>query len=277
MIKLIHAGIRRYLRSVLFWFAVIATICNAAWCGYYTKCWYFSTTCIIIELIIFAILISWLTGRELNEGIFRNKVISGYTKAKIFFSEIILGTGACLLLFLIFAVIFTAYNSYVFTFVTFEVLTKIFIDVLLINLIFAAISVTLSCLIPHMAASIIINVVFAVLLIFISCSMTSIIYQTEYVEAGDENYTYEEAVRSTNDSVSKVYKFIYHVLPYSHIVDYSYLSEDWFGSNAPDTHTTQIAIYNDARTANTNLIYSIFVLVAICGIGALCFSKNDLK
>jgi len=34
MSKLLHAGIRRYTKSLVFWLSVVSTIIIAIWCGY---------------------------------------------------------------------------------------------------------------------------------------------------------------------------------------------------------------------------------------------------
>ncbi len=302
MIKLIHAGIRRYLRSALFWFAVIATICNATWCGYYTGNSYFSCAYVVVEFIIYAILISWLTGRELNEGIFRNKVISGHTKTKIFFSEIILGFIACTMLFLIFAVIFCCLNSYVFSFVYYSLIIKILFDVLLTNLCFAAILVSTSCLISPIAATTVVNILFVLVLVFTSEAMLTIIngiepeYITEYEYRQELRYDLDGSAYSVDVPIpgteyevknpnyvhtpfSEIYTVLYNVLPFGHIIDYTEFTEGWFGLEVKaelQKYDTEI-IYYDADGINENLIYSIFVLIAICGAGVLCFRRKDIK
>lgn len=304
MLKLINAGIRRYLTSILFWFAVIATVINACWCGYFASKSYFPSPCIIIELVIFAILISWLTGREYSEGIFRNKIISGHIKVKIFLSEIILGLIACTVLFLIFTVIFTCQNTYVFTFVSTGLLVKIFIDTLLVNLCFASISVSVSCLVPHMAATIIANTLLVLALVFISEAMVLVLdgSEPEYIT----EYEYQQVTRYENDGTAynvdvaipgtahkiknpdyvdnssavfyKLYNVLFDILPFGHIIEYTSFTEGWFGLEAQRSAQkyTEI-IYYVCDGINTNIIYSIFVLLAVCGIGAFCFRRSDLK
>ena len=85
MIKLLRAGVRRYLHSVVFWLASIVTVAVAVLCANGARNFYLEDFYIMIEFIIFAVMISWLVGGEYDEGIFRNKVISGHTKVSIFY------------------------------------------------------------------------------------------------------------------------------------------------------------------------------------------------
>ena len=87
MQNLLCAGIRRYIRNIVFWLAIIATSVAATLCAVDTRKHYFDDFYCVIVFISLAVVISWLVGRENDEGIFRNKTVAGYTKGQIFISE----------------------------------------------------------------------------------------------------------------------------------------------------------------------------------------------
>ena len=97
MAKLLRAGIRRYLHSIIFWLAFIATAAIACICATEAKKYGVEDIYAVIGFLINAILIVMSVGREYSDGGFRNKVINGHTKGNIFISELILGVGAVLL------------------------------------------------------------------------------------------------------------------------------------------------------------------------------------
>lgn len=87
MIKLLRAEARRYFKNVLFWIGIAALLI----CGlYFGTLENLDVTYHLVVPIVMAVLISLIVGREYSDGGFRNKIISGHSKGKIFFAEWIL-------------------------------------------------------------------------------------------------------------------------------------------------------------------------------------------
>ena len=99
MMKLLRAGYRRYFRNILFWIALAASAILGALCGVRVKDdTRLDDMYIVVGFMIFAALIALMIGREFSDGGFRNKITSGHTKGKVFFSEYILALTICLIL-----------------------------------------------------------------------------------------------------------------------------------------------------------------------------------
>lgn len=73
MQNLLCAGIRRYTRNIVFWLAIIATVVAAVLCSVNTRQLYFDDFYCMVVFISLAVMISWLVGRENDEGIFKKQ------------------------------------------------------------------------------------------------------------------------------------------------------------------------------------------------------------
>lgn len=81
MIKLLRSEARRYFKNVLFWLGIAALLI----CGlYFGTLENLDVTYHLVVPIVMAVLISLIVGREYSDGGFRNKIISGHSKGKIF-------------------------------------------------------------------------------------------------------------------------------------------------------------------------------------------------
>ena len=307
MSKLIRAGVRRYVRNIVFWLAIVATAVAGVIGARGARDFWFDDFYCVIVLFALAVMISWLVGRENDEGIFRNKVVSGHTKGQIYLSELILGVGACVLMFLIFAGIFTAFNSYVFTKASISVCIRIFLDSLLVTMCFGAILVTASCLIPKRAIGVIVNIVVVFAIVFMAYGVQDIVQQEEYYTECDFEYVTEVdengnscvvgyEIEGTERLVKNpqyvggvmriVYQTVYDILPYGHISEYVYLTNDWFGYDYYNTHfpdegfewNKDCTLTDEQSTnINVNLIYSVVINSVVIAIGYVCFRKKELK
>lgn len=301
MNKLLRAGMRRYARSSIFWLAILITIIVAAICGYDTRGFYLNDIYIIIALVANAVLISWLVGREYEEGIFRNKVISGHPKGRIFLSELILGVGICVALYLLFAFIFLCFNSYILGVAPTAPVIKMFIGCLLVTACFSALLVTVSCLVSHRAVIAIVNILLVFGIAFASYGLQRVAeqeeywaeYDYEYVTEFDENgnpyevgYAIEGSERLVKNPdyidgpIRDICEIAYRVLPYGHITQYVSLTNDWFGYDNYDNWTAvkNLAVTSkDDLNININLIYAAIEFIAICSIGYFSFRRKEIK
>ena len=300
MNKLLRAGIRRYTHNIVFWLTLVVTGVIAVIGANTARAFYFNDAYCMVVFFAFAVMISWMVGRENEEGIFRNKVVSGHTKGQIYISELILGIGACLIMFFLFAGIFIALNSYVFTKVSFVVCVRIFFDALLVNVCFAVILVTLSCLISKRAIIAIVNIILVLAMIFATYAVERIVNQKEYyIEweyeeqmVTDESGTYsysapiegsEHEVKNPNyidGPVRTVFETLYRIIPYGHMTEYISLTHAWFGYDYLTWETSDknfTVTQEDIAGINTNLIWSVIVNGVICVAGYIGFRKKELR
>lgn len=304
MTKLLRAGIRRYLHSFVFWLAIAITVVSAVMCGNHARALYYDDPYIIIVLAAAAAMVSWLVGRENGEGIFRNKLVSGHSKGNVFLSELILGIGACVLMYLLFAVIFLCFNSYIIGVVSTVPALKIFLSCMLATACFAAIFVTVSCLVPQRAIIAIINILLVFGLIFAVYTLQERLNQPEYyyecdyreVQYTDEYGNVHMQMEPVEDSERQIennryldspwreiFEVTNNVLPYSHfndaefIVGYWFGYTDYFGEDTWENSANLEVTKESERMLTYNVIYSAVVLLVISGIGYISFRKKDLK
>ncbi len=308
MSNLLRAGVRRYIRNIVFWLALVTTCVVAVISAVNARESYYDDFYCMVVFISLAVAISWLVGRENDEGIFRNKVVAGYNKGQIYLSELILGIGTCLVMFLLFAGIFTAFNSYVFAKASVVVCLGIFADALLVNVCFGVILITVSCLVSKRAIVAIVNIILVLALIFASYSVQGIVEQDEYYTEWDYEETvvtdeFGTHVSSTpiegsehqvknpeyiDGPVRTVAETLYNILPYGHITEYCYLTNDWFGYEyfdlLPEENVTWETSGKDLTLSKEaildiyeNLIWSVALNVAVCALGFICFRKKELR
>jgi ABC-type transport system involved in multi-copper enzyme maturation permease subunit len=307
MSKLLRAGIRRYFHNIVFWATLIVTSIVAIFASATARSYYFDDIYCMIVFISLAVLVSCLVGNENEEGIFRNKVVSGYTKGQVYVSELILGVSACLIMFITFTLIFVAFNSYVFTKAPLGVCFDIFLDSLLVHICIAIILVTISCLVPKRVIIAIINIVFVLAMVCGSYVCQSVVNQEKYYL----EYEYEETVVTDefgthltsvpidgsgyqvenphymDGPVRVVAETFYDILPYGHITEYIGLTTDWFGyEQYGNSHHNNLSWETSAKVTvpqyatkeiRTNLIYSVIVIVAVYCMGFISFRKRDLR
>lgn len=308
MSNLLRAGVRRYVRNIVFWLAIVATVVAAVICAVSTRQHYFDDFYCVIVFFALAVVISWLVGRENDEGIFRNKTVAGYTKGQIYISELILGIGTCVILFVIFAVIFTAFNSYVFTKASLAACLGIFVDSLLVNVCVTVILTTISCLISKRYIVAIVNIILVFAMFFAAYGVQGIVDQDEYFTEWD----YEETVitdgpntyvssvpiegsehqvknpRYVDGPLRTVAETIYNILPYGHITEYCSITNDWFGYEYYDlfpeenltweTSGKDLTLTKEAMAdIYENLIWSVALNIAVCALGFICFRKKELR
>lgn len=303
MSKLLRAGVRRYLHSFVFWLGLIATVALALRGGYRTYMYYVEDPYIMLEFMVFAVVICWMVGREYREGIFRNKVICGHSKGKIFLSELILAEGAAIVMFLIYAGIFTAFNSYTFGVLPTSIFVWMFVDMLLVNLFFAALITAIACLISNRYITLVVSVVLVVAVAFASNQLINLLRQPEYYEEYDyERVEYKdnkgnvfvsfepipETVRRIENphyvggALRQVMIVAEHASPYCHVYEYSSMSFTWFGYGyyGEEYWLEQVGAMpteEDIHDTAFNSLYTLAMLGAVSAAGYFCFRRKELK
>lgn len=310
MIKLLHAGLRRYLKSAVFWLGIVATvICGVVTGSEATK--YLDDFFITFQFFIFAIVAVWHIGRENDEGILRNKISTGHTKGKIFLSELILGTVMCSLMFLIHSAIFAIFNSYVFTVVTSDVLIKLFIDFFLVNIAINTICIFFAALMPHRAISAIVTILLIFCVSeFLAPEIDSMLSQDEYIYEYDyEEVTFtdpfghlgvqEEAIPGTErkyenpkyiSGISRNFlEAFYKSLPWAHLTNaydtiHPYLGlsykftyvENPYGHPLESKDSFSITEEQD-QMLTEGIVWSAGLFVVISALGYLGFRRREFK
>ena len=315
MIKLLRACIRRYTHNIIFWISSILTIGISINVAYSARWTFFDDAMVITQMIIHAIMISWVVGKEFKEGIFRNKLIAGHSKGNIFFAELISGVGIAFVLYFLCGVIFIVFNSYETPLLPASLIVKIFVDYVLLNMCLAAIFVTISCLLSQQAIIAIANII----LVLIMCIGTQRVYEkisqpqyferhetvnTEWIDENGNIRYREEKVEGSEYLVDNptyvggvkrdVYEVFYKFSPYGHINEFVFFNIDWHGYDyirnkladtlgmTPDEAWGQVIGDNEisdeaVATFSGNLIYSSILLIVTSALGYIVFRKKEFK
>lgn len=166
MSRLLYSGFRRYFKSYLFWLSLAGAIVLGVLSGVSVKERYvLDDWQIIAGFLMYAVLLSLMIGREFGDGSFRNKIITGHTKGKIFVSEYIVALTTCLILCAITAGVFALLNISLFQRISMELVAKAIIGFILFVISFITITVSLCMLIARR----VVMVVVAILLVVSSC------------------------------------------------------------------------------------------------------------
>ena len=313
MTKLLRACVRRYTHNMIFWIAAVLTIGLGISIAHSTRMTYYDDALVIAQMLIHAVMISWVVGKEFKEGIFRNKVIVGHSKGSIFLSELICGVGIAFVLYFLCAVIFVAFNFYEVPLLPASLIVKIFVDYMLLNMCLAAIFVTISCLFSQQAIIAIVNIALVLVMTTASQRLYAQLSQPQYLERYETinsewidengNIRYKEVkVEGSEYYVDNptyvggvkrdIYDTIYKLSPYGHIIEFVYFNMDWHGyeyflNNPVDGMTgeeTWELIIGDneitdetIETFSSHLMYSAILLIATSAVGYIGFRKKEFK
>ena len=313
MTKLLRACIRRYTHNTIFWIAAVLTIGLGISIAHSTRMTYYDDALVIAQMLIHAVMISWVVGKEFKEGIFRNKVIVGHSKGRIYLSELICGVGIAFVLYFLCAVIFVAFNFYEVPLLPASLIVKIFVDYVLLNMCLAAIFVTISCLFSQQAIIAIANIALVLVMTTASQRLYAQLSQPQYLERyetvntewidekGNIRYR-EEKVEGSEYNVDNptyvggvkrdIYDTVYKFSPYGHIIEFVYFNMDWHGyeyfmdnpaEGMTGEETWELIIGDNEITDETidtfssNLIYSAILLIATSAVGYIGFRKKEFK
>lgn len=313
MTKLLRACVRRYAHNTIFWIATILTLVIAVSVSVSARTTFYDDAMVIAQMVIHAVMISWVVGKEFKEGIFRNKAIVGHSKGSIFLAELISAVGIAFVLYLLYAIIFVTVNFYEVPLLPISLVVKIFVDYVLLNMCLAAIFVTVACLFSNQATTAIVNIILVLLMVVGSQRLYGDLSQPQYYERYetvnsewiDENGNIryrEEKIEGSEYLVDNptyiggvkrdIYETIYNLSPYGHIIEFVYFNMDWHGydyfmNNPADgmtgEETWEQVIGDNEITDDTlamfdrNLIYSCILLVLASSIGYIGFTKKELK
>lgn len=104
MLKLIRAGFFRYFHSTVFWVSGGLSLILSVFFGYdlshevtLNEYWFFFAT------VVFAVLLSLSVGGEVSTNA-KNKLVKGYSRTRIFFSEWIVACAVTSILFLVYLI-----------------------------------------------------------------------------------------------------------------------------------------------------------------------------
>jgi len=281
MMKLLRAGYRRYFSNILFWIALVASaILGVASGARLKESARLDDMYVTLGFLIFAAFTSLMIGREFTDGGFRNKITSGYTKGKVFFSEYILALSACLIFTLVAAGTITLMNPSAYGNILPELLIKSIIGYLLLIVSMVTMIFVVSILISRKA----ISAVLALLLVIglfsaayeIDLALNRPEFQREMVQREDGMWELTEGTEKNLNYIDSPMRenltFIVNVIPIGQAIQYN----EWV---APlfNPLNIRILIGEEEKLLNTMPFYSLGTTIVLLAGAYVVFRKKDFK
>ena len=276
MNKLLRAGFCRYLKNPLAAIAAVASLVIGLWGGV-NAVFTIDDVFLIALFITFAAFISLLIGREHSDGGFRNKVIKGYTKGQIFFSEWLLHTLICLAMLGVFLVGFCLTGHEVLALVPGGMLALIVLCFVCMLVAIVTLLCVLALFIDNRAVAAILSVFLVVGLLFASYSIDAALSSPQYYQIGHCDEANEVVLWEQVENPRYV-KGVWRVL----LTHLNYTIP--LGQSEPLLELIGIWNYEETQVDLSQLnvvkllpVYSLCVTMAVGGIGYALFRRRDLK
>ena len=281
MMKLLRAGYRRYFRNILFWIAAAASAILGFMSGVRVKeDTRLDDMYIVVGFIIFAALIALMIGREFSDGGFRNKITSGHTKGKVFFSEYILALTVCLILSFIATGAFAILNASAYGHILPGLLVKSIIGYVFL----VASMVTMIFVVSVLLSKKAVSAVLALLLVFglylaayqIDFELSRPEFQKEMVQREDGMWELtggtEKNPQYIDSPLRENLTFIVNIIPIGQAIQYNEWVVPLF-----DPINVRILIGEEEKLLNTMPFYSIGTTIVLLAGAYVVFRKKDFK
>ena len=281
MSKLLRAGYRRCFRNILFWIALAASALLGFASGARLKeSAMLDDMYVIFGFLIFAAFTSLMIGREFSDGGFRNKITSGYTKGKVFFSEYIVVLTICLIYTLVAAGIVSLMNPSAYGNILPELLIKSIIGYLLLIVSMITIIFVVSVLISRKAVAAVLALLLVIGLYLaayeIDFALSRPEFQKEMVQREDGMWELTGGTEKNPNYIDSPMRenltFIVNVIPIGQAIQYN----EWV---APlfDPINVRILMGEEEKLLNTMPFYSLGTTIVLLAGAYVIFRKKDFK
>lgn len=289
MTKLLRAVLRRYFKSLAFWLILGSTVANGLLSGSLLNSeGTLEDAFLAAEFVLFAVLISLSVGREYSDGGFRNKLIAGHTKGKVFVSEYIAALCLCFAMYLLWCCAVAVMNSDSVMRIMGELLCYTAVGFIALGLCMISVIFAVCILIPRRAVT---SVVGILLVLCLSGAAYMIKYELNHSETTVE-YLYDESGRpiGPSDAVPNpkyvggvqrdVYVFLNGINPFGAMLEYKGEVYPFFRRNAYMMSQTVLDIelsetVTDKFTALP--IYQLGTALVFVSAGFFLFRKKDFN
>lgn len=290
MCKLLRAGVSRYIHNPLTWICLAAAVFCGVWGGVHIRREYMPDWVYFVGLfLVQAVLSSLLIGAELGNGMHRNKLVCGYTRGMLFFSELILALGSILILCISFLVPFVAILLPLLGIFPGELLGGMLLSFILLHLSLGCIFVTLSCLISRRVISSVLCLLIVIAMVWGAYQLFVGLLQPETIQTGAEMIG-NELVWTTEPNPNYIggwkriaFQIAVRVLPFGQLLEMLEISDRYFWVQNPYLSDYKIETLLPEITSEQGAmiwslpLYSIVLMAVLCMVGYLCFRKKEFK
>ena len=291
MSKLLRAGIRRHLHSMVFWICLLVSLGLGVLNGFrFQEYGSLDEERFIAGFLIFTVLISISIGKEFHEGAVRNKVIVGCSRAKVFFSELVLATLSTILCFVLISTPVILMNLKQIECFTATNAAKIIVGILLINISVSVICCTICMIFSHRVVAPIICILL-ILCTFILSNSISVRLEARkhefYYEYNQETGEMDEFVskninpRYIDEPLRTVLDIFTNAVPEGQIKEYEDILKEATGYSEYDYDNERWIPYNltdkQIGVLNTHPYYSLGTIFIFSFVGFFVFKKKNLN
>ncbi len=279
MSSLLSAGIHRYRRSAVFWVMLLTALVLGAITGAIADSSSQLNAAYLFGLfLVSAIQISLMIGAEFNNGAFRNKLIAGHSKGKVFLSELLLSLTSATVLFIAHYGAFVLLNLSRFDRLETVETAQVIFGAWLMHLAFAAVCTAVCFFIPYNSAiAAVVNIILVIVMMFAAAELHLKLnereYNTVYVADENGNMVAKDEINPgyipPDSAEYAVIHGVYYLMPCGQLNDYQYALSDLWNDREPNEKYLE-----DLKTAP---IYSFTAMILFSAAAYLCFRKKDLK
>lgn len=279
MIKLLRAGFRRAFKSIIFWLGLCASLLLGVITALNTRSyWALDDAYIMPFFVIIAIVISLLIVAEHSNGALRNKIVVGYSKSAVYFTNLIVLSAFSLIASLIYLGVFSLLMvGYTGIFPTYALIVSA-VGFVLVTLSYTVILASISMMISQRA----INVVVCILLVFATVFTIYEIHdelgRPEFFEVITNIYGEQKPKRYENSRYiggikREILQNIEWLIPCGSIIEYTKIIKPFFGQynivlNLTAEQMSHLKILP---------LYSVFSIFSAGALGWCFFRKKELK
>ena len=280
MIKLLRAGFRRSFKSIIFWLGLCASLLLSVIAALNTRSsWALDDAYIMPFFVIIAIVISLLIGTEHGNGAMRNKIVVGYSKSAVYFTNLIVLMSFSLIASLIYLGVFSLLMvGYTGIFPTYALVVSA-VGFVLVTLSYTVILVSVSMMISQKAVNAVVCFLIVLATVFVIYVIDDALGQSQFVEIvtnvnnGDFQTIRAENPRYIGGTQRKILQNIEWFIPYGSMIEYMKIIKPFFGKY-------NIVLNLTAEKASHLKILPLYSILSVFSAGVLgwyFFRKKELK
>lgn len=297
MLKLLHAGFFRYLHSTAFKVCALCTFLLGVLFAYQlsdgvelNEYWFFG------ETAVFVILITLSVGTEMRSGI-RPKLVCGYRRTTVFFSELILADLMVTLFFGMFLLLSLALNLPILGHLPVGALLLCVLGFYVMAISFASGLAALSCVLSSRVLSAVVCLVLAMALYLFSGAIAVMLDEDEFLEYGAVDPETQEMITCQEENPDYVHEpwrslltAFLRVNPYGQRADYEEIlfpflfnDEAWerakeaTANTMGNQHLERVISEEEQRFLQTAPLCSLVPALCIVLGGWLIFRKKAFR
>ena len=296
MSKLIRAGFFRYFHSTVFYVcSALTLLLSFVFALRISRSVQINEYCFVLETVIFAVMIALSLGYEVSGNI-KNKVLKGYSRTLIYFSEVIVAITLVSIHFIWYAILSFGLNTAILSHIPVSLMLSCIFGFYLMAVMLTAAFIFITCAISKQTVSAILCLVVILSLYITSTVADSFLAEPQYLklgqmqESGEWEHWLEENPKYIDEPLRSILVFYRNTNPYGQrakyeaiAMPYLYTDEAWEQARKDVAGTIGIEflnreISNEEQTfLRQTPIYVMIPIPFLIVAGWLVFRKKSFR